>query len=187
MARMNFATRVSRSPTRLSFVTKVALGLLLVVLGICIVQAIGPTSAEVRLDTGDLRYRWFGMPLDYSRMAEPDRSKIAALAAMVPAMRAEWAHFPAPSVLHNPHSQCVGAYHEVAEWSDQDRGLARRLLMDVAEEARKRQFMGEVTPAFGLAWPVLDFKLNHNDSFAGWQQDPEVLRYFASHGYTPGP
>jgi hypothetical protein len=151
----------------MSLVTKVALACLLAVLAIWLVYLIGPTSAQVR--------------------PEPDRSKIVALAAMAPAIRTEWAHFPPPSILSNPHLQCVNAYHEVSEWSDQDRTLARLLLIDVAEEARERFFMGQVTPAFALAWPVLDYKLVHSDSFVGWQKDPEVLQYCASHGYTPPP
>jgi hypothetical protein len=171
----------------MSLVTKVALACLLAVLAIWLVNLIGPTSAQVRLDTGDLRYRWFGMPLEFESMAEPNRSKIVALAAMAPPIHTEWAHFPKPSTLSNPHVQCVNSYHEVAEWSDQDRTLARLLLMDVAEEARDRSYMGEVTPAFRLAWPVLDYKSLHGNSFLGWQKDPAVLQYCASHGYTPPP
>src|SRR4051794_40255162 len=112
-----------RRPGRPLFKWLVAVLLTVLATGVFL-PLLGPSSAEVRSDTGDLRYRWFGIPLEQQHLGEPGRTKIATLAKIAPSITAEWMQFPAPSALRNPHLQCVGAYAAVADWSDQDQELA---------------------------------------------------------------
>ena len=68
----------------------VAAGVVVPLLFVMFYLFMGPTSGQIRLDTGDLRYCWFGIPVYYDRMPEPERSKLGTLARRSPAVPAKW-------------------------------------------------------------------------------------------------
>src|SRR4051794_11018966 len=110
-----------RCRVRLTRGRVIGLGVLLVAVGIILRG--GPlTSADIRLDTGDLRYRYLGVPLSYERMPEPQRSRLLALAAGSNVLRPEWhtcATFPKVGS-NNPDRMCRGWYFQASVWAAED-------------------------------------------------------------------
>src|ERR1041384_6470997 len=94
------------------------IGLLLLVVG----YLSGPTTGEIRLDTGDLRYFWWGIPLRNRPMPEPSRSKLVTLGSKSPAVPADWVvcvTYPLRSS-NNTDSMCQSFYRSVAILADED-------------------------------------------------------------------
>lgn len=117
----------------------IRLGLLVVVVMGAWAFVIGPTSADIRLDTGDLRYRYFGIPLVYERMPEPARSRLRALTSQLGDVGAEWrqcARFPLPTT-NNTDSMCQRFYFALSAWMDEDPRIALILARDVVNYIRK--------------------------------------------------
>ena len=98
----------------------------------------GPSSADIRLDTGDLRYRYLGIPLVYERMPEPHRSRLLSLARESSALEAEWhqcADYPLPTTNHTDR-MCRVFYYKIEAWIREDRIIALSAAEDVAEYIR---------------------------------------------------
>lgn len=119
----------------LSFVKRhFALILIAAVLLLGFACAYGPTSAQIRLDTGDLRYCWWGIPLRQEQMPEPERSKIQALAKKSKAVPEIWVtcvEYP-KHTSNNPDLMYQGFYEKIARHADDDPGLALWQLEDLA-------------------------------------------------------
>lgn len=137
------------------------------------------TSAEVRLDSGDLRYCYFGIPIEYRRMPEPQRPILMTLSSQPAAIRPEWRRcmaFPQRGTNHRD-SMCRQWYHNVADWAPTDPIIARMLLEDVALAVKDGD--SYVTPLF--CHPILTWDgSGHRVVEPGWQDDPEVRFYLAS-------
>jgi len=83
---------------------------------------LGPSSADIRVDTGDLRYRYFGIPLQYRRMQEPQRTSLLALAARSDVLRPEW-YQCADYTLGSSHDRahcCRNHYFQITPWIAED-------------------------------------------------------------------
>jgi len=142
----------------------------------------GPTSGEIRIDTGDLRYCWRGVPLEYRRMPEPERSSLFALASRHPAVPAQWAtcvRYP-KSYTNNPDFEYRGYYREVAIWAEVDPMIARWAMEDVADHIEKR-----ATRNF---YSVLSFRVvDQGKVNPDWRDMEAVKDYCLQHGYVPPP
>ncbi len=93
----------------------------------------GPTSGQIRLDTGDLQYCWFEIPLRYERMPEPERSKLLSLSASSPRLPGSWVTcvtFPHGGT-DNPESGFHLMFKASGIWASEDPHIARWLLEDV--------------------------------------------------------
>jgi hypothetical protein len=141
------------------------------------------TSADIRLDTGDLRYRYFGIPLYYQRMPEPRRSQLLALAAQSKILTSQWqrcATFPLQSSCSEDF-MWRDRYFRASVWASQDPTLARLMLEDEAAALRNQtfgcHFLNNVYVQMDNTrkWVVVP----------GWQQDPDLLTYMAIKHYTP--
>jgi hypothetical protein len=177
-----------RSPFRLT--PRKVIVLCVLMFGLAVFLRGGPlTSADIRLDTGDLRYCYLGIPLVYERMPEPQRSQLLALAANSKVLRPEWckcATFPLRSS-NNEDGMCRGLYYKASVWAAQDPQLARLLLEDVAANyiAAPNATQGSsasvgllsgffVQPDTTGKWVVKQ----------GWRQDEEALEYAKAKGYN---
>ncbi|HUU95110.1 MAG TPA: hypothetical protein VM487_05175 [Phycisphaerae bacterium] len=92
-------------------------------------------SGQIRLDTGDLRYRFLGVPFRYDAMPEPERSMLLSLAQESDRLSSEWrtcVRYPLPTS-NNPDVMCRGYYVYATAWIGVDRRLARLALEDVAD------------------------------------------------------
>jgi hypothetical protein len=144
----------------------------------------GPTSGQIRLDSGDLRYCWCGVPLWYKRMAEPERSKLMALASMSPAIPAKWVTcvtYPLPSS-NNTDLMCSDFYYSVAVWKDEDPKIARWAMEDVADYIPHMLTRGGLPISCGLFF-VVDHGAHRLE--ADWREKDDVKAYCAEHGYVP--
>jgi hypothetical protein len=141
----------------------------------------GPTSGQIRLDTGDLRYCWWGVPLMYERMSEPERSRLLALAAASPAIQAEWVtcvRYPLHTS-NNPEVAYVERYHVIGLWAGEDPKIARWVLEDLSDYTKT----GGSRRSFNLLIRLIDWKPERIDP--GWREDAEIRSYCAAHGYVP--
>jgi hypothetical protein len=146
------------------------------------------TSAEIRLDTGDLRYRYLGLPLVYERMPEPQRSQLLALAAGPEVLCPAWhacATFPLPSS-NNTHLMCRGWYAKACVWAKQDPRLARLMLEDVANYiATKNAAHG--LPECSMMLSALFIEPDAGGRLVlkqGWRQCGDVAAYATERGYN---
>jgi hypothetical protein len=104
----------------------------LLILGYGVIH--GPRNGQIRLDTGDLRYCWWGIPLEYDEMPEPQRSKIVALAKKSSAVPAIWVmcvRYPKDTT-NNLDIMYQGFYRRIAWQAGEDPDLAKWQLEDVA-------------------------------------------------------
>src|SRR4051794_30927178 len=91
---------------------------LLAIVALMTISGRALTSADIRLDTGDLRYRYFGIPIVYEKMPEPQRTRLLALTAGSAVCRNEWyqcAVFPLPTTNHTD-GMCRGFYMKIDAW-----------------------------------------------------------------------
>lgn len=148
----------------------------------------GPTSGQIRLDTGDLRYCWYGIPLRYRPMPEPERSHIVALASRAPAIPHRWVTcvtYPLPSS-NNTDSMCRDFYWSVAIWSTVDRQIARRAFDDVVKYIDRTHATSglpdscEILDTFVVDWHSCTVN-------PAWRDMEEVKSYCTCIGYTPPP
>jgi hypothetical protein len=149
-------------------------------------RGIGPTSGQIRLDTGDLRYCWWGIPLYYKPMPEPWRSKVMTLASEAPAVPAKWVTcvtYPLPSS-NNSDIMCADFYFSVALWADEDPKIARWAMDDLVNSLD----VSRARPANPSVFYVLGPFVVDTDSFrvcADWRDREDVKVYCSSHGYVP--
>src|SRR5436309_138335 len=69
------------------------------ILAIGAVTAIDGSTAEIRLDTGDIRHFYFGIPIGQTRMPEPQRSTLLTLSRGSSVLQLRWYAFR-PTVHH---------------------------------------------------------------------------------------
>jgi hypothetical protein len=152
----------------------------------------GPlTSADIRLDTGDLRYRYFGVPLAYRPMSEPERTVIQSLAAQSNLLRPEWvkcATYPLRTT-NNTDLMCQTFYAGGAAWAKEDRQLAQHLLEDLATYVNKTHARKGLPDSCLLLSGFLVQWDNNGKRVvkSNWRNDPDVVRYLHSINYTPAP
>ena len=155
-----------------------------------VVRPPGPTSADIRLDTGDLRYRWFGVPVWYDRMPEPTRSHLLAAAAGSAVLTPEWqtcVTYPLPTS-NNTDAMCRGFYAEGADWIPADPGVARLVLEDVATYVRRTNARSGLPASVRMLSPLGVMGIDARGIRTirpDWRDDPEVQAYLQSKGYVP--
>jgi hypothetical protein len=146
----------------------------------------GPT-AEIRLDTGDLRYLYLGIPIQYDLMPEPERSQLISLTAGSNALKSEWHSCAMHVGSNNSNLMCAGFYMKAAAWIAVDRPLARLVVADIATYIRNtdaRQGLPDSVEM--LSFSIVD--RNNNGTFRvmpSWQQNEMVLDYLQRKGYSP--
>ncbi|MFH1746348.1 MAG: hypothetical protein ABIG44_04815 [Planctomycetota bacterium] len=146
-------------------------------------------SAQIRLDTGDLRYCLLGIPLQYDRMSEPQRSAILAISSKSPPISSKWvtcAVFPLPTS-NNSHWMCVRYYCEVTAWMDVDPVLARMILEDIADYIETTNVMYSLPESHSMLNPgVVEYgKDGKYRVIDGWENDEGVQLYCQRKGYEP--
>jgi hypothetical protein len=111
---------------------QIGLGLLILLGSIVVgwILLVGATGAQFRLDTGDWRYTYFGIPGNTRRMPEPERSTILSLAAGSAVLKSEWVSVPHHQ---GPDSQgCFKIFYRAARWARVNRQMSQALLEDAA-------------------------------------------------------
>ncbi len=157
-------------------------------IGLIVTWAIisGPSSADIRLDTGDLRYRYLGIPVVYERMPEPQRSRLQSLASQSSVLVDEWhqcADFPLPTT-NNTDGMCLSFYMRADAWIDVDQNVARLALEDVATYIRDTHARESLPHSFALLNGfVIELTDDHRYAVRSeWREDEAVRTFFESHG-----
>jgi len=155
-------------------------------IAVAVYFSLGPTSADIRLDTGDLRYRYMGIPIVYERMPEPQRLRLLQLTKNSSVCTSNWeqcASFPLHTS-NNPDGMCRGFYMRIEAWIDVDKKLALAGAEDIARyirETNARNGLPRSTPLlFKTAWSDDQAKTMRVED--GWQADAEIAAYQASLG-----
>lgn len=152
---------------------------------------LGPSSADIRLDTGDLRYRYFGIPIVYERMPEPQRSRLLALASQSPILVSEWhqcANYPLPTT-NNTDGMCRDFYFKIDAWIDVDPQIARLAAEDVASYIRDTNALESLPKSYSLlSGFVVEWTADNRQSVReDWRDDEGVRAYFDTHGIAIPP
>ena len=147
----------------------------------------GPqTSADIRLDTGDTRVRYLGIPSTYHRMPEPFRSRLLALSSGSRVATPDWwwyESYPRRSGQFNEYRP--EDYAAVAIWADADPQLARLMLEDLAADIRNGHRTYWHTLAFFSERFIVAGTDNRPAVTPNWRSDPALVAYMASKAYTP--
>lgn len=142
-------------------------------------------TAQIRLDSGDLRYCFLSIPLSFDRMPEPQRSAILAIARESGSLPTEWrtcAIYPLPTS-NNPDSMCRGFYHEAAAWVAADRTIARMALEDIAAYVRKTKAQYLLPDSVWILGPVV-VSWETGAVPADWRTNDMVQMYCENKGYA---
>lgn len=104
----------------------------------CLLSGYG-FSGQIRLDTGDLRYCFLGVPYLYEPMPEPDRSALLSIAKESDLLKPAWhtcVRYPLPTT-NNPDLMCRTFYAYAAAWARADGDLGKLALEDLATYIQK--------------------------------------------------
>lgn len=142
---------------------------------------IGPTSADIRLDTGDLRYRYLGIVPVYERMAEPYRSRLLALAVDSEHMEDRWVRlddYP-PTGSNNIDGMCWGKYAKLSAWALEDEQVARVLAHDLASWIRTTNAGHGLPENNAMFWLVqFDEEAGEYRVLPDWRQHEDAIYFF---------
>ena len=140
---------------------------------------LGPTSADIRLDTGDLRYCFYGIPLSHEPMPEPQRSQLLALTKMSRVCIPMWvrcAEFP-QSGTNCKECMCRNFYCRGLAWSDEDPNVALAIIEDIAlyiKATNAKAGAPESSYLLRYAERTSSGKVRLNSD---WKSDPHVQAY----------
>jgi hypothetical protein len=182
---LNYSTQRKRLSLFRPTKTKVLFLCILFAVGLFLFQDSLLTSADIRIDTGDLRYRYLGIPLVYRRMPEPERSLILKLGNGSTILRPEWRTCRVyPGGRNNTDLMCLDFYAEVNVWGKEDPHLARLMVEDIANYITAAHAT-QGLPACAEALSLATWQPNGQFGIApGWQRDEAVIAYANSKGYT---
>jgi hypothetical protein len=144
-----------------------------------------PAYAEIRLDTGDLRYVSGDQIVDYREMQEAYRSALISASRGSSVLTNRWVF-----CTYNPHNpernidkRCQRFYREAAAWLIADREIGLVVTEDVARSVESRQNSGP-------DWGALLMWVSENSEGTlfvrdGWQKDERVQEYLSQHDIRP--
>jgi ankyrin repeat protein len=144
----------------------------------------GPKTTEVRLDSGDLRFCFLGIPFRHQLVYY--RSAIQYVTARQPAIKAKW------YLVGDWHDHEVGRYYDVyaPAWLSIDPSVARIVYVDLARVARVGWPRHSHPPCGVMLWWIGDGALTYGEEFdcvkPGWRRSPGVIEYLREHGHTLG-
>jgi len=135
-----------------------------------------PFFGRYRRDTGDLRYRYFGVPIWYERMPEPQRTRLMKLAAAPPAIPSDW--LKCMDYRHrgtnNGDIEARSGYWLAARYAEVDPGIARLLLEEHAT----------TVPHVSHFYSLL---VRYVPAYGEWREDEEIRAFCAARGYAIAP
>jgi hypothetical protein len=167
------------------------LGIIAVILALTAIllfsAALGPTSVEIRLDTGDLRYFYFGIPLDYEKMPEPARSQLLSLASQSSILKPQWHSIPMREGSNNVDGMYFGFYRRAAAWVVVDPRIARWAAEDISTQIDQSGGREGLPQSIGLlsavGWTGFGLMAVKPD----WNIDRGVLEYLERKNYVLPP
>jgi hypothetical protein len=146
-------------------------------------------SGEIRLDTGDLRYCFLGIPYSSRRMPEPERSLLLSVARDSEILKPQWhtcVRYPLPTS-NNSDLMCRRFYCHATAWISVDPALARLILEDIAKyvvETDARYSLPESCPM--LTPPTVEWEDSGRARVPeDWRDSVGSEWYCEQKGYSP--
>lgn len=141
------------------------------------------SSVEFRLDTGDKRLLFWGIPVAYRSPRPELRQGLLALDDSEIPQRWVWCAQQVGS--NNADNMMSGFYHEAAAWLEVDPEIARLVLRDIAAYLQTTHATHGLPDCMEMLWPEA---VGRDDGqyrvVKGWEKNPRVLAYLARKGYT---
>jgi hypothetical protein len=141
-------------------------------------------TAQIRLDTGDLRWCIWGMPVGFEDMPEPYRGRILAASQGSTVLRAKWrtcAIYPLPTS-NNPDSMCRRFYREASAWCSVDPTIARFALEDIATYINNTKAQWSLPDSIWILGPDV-VSWGTGQVTADWRTNHMVQMYCEQRGY----
>jgi hypothetical protein len=138
-----------------------------------------PTSIEIRLDCGDLRFKRWGIPISHAPMHEPERTTLLSLAGDSKKMAPEWAPIVPQTTSNYNAGEYAGFYKRAAEWDSVDRTLFRLMVEDIAAKINAAAGKKHVVPSWMGEFDGIDPKKLGYD----WSKNPKILKFCQERGY----
>lgn len=141
------------------------------------------TMIQVRLDTGDLRYCYWGVPLEYEPL-EP-RSRQALLSLNDPQVPKSWVWCEGRVGSNNVNWMIQSFYHDAAAWVKTDPQIARLVVRDIAHYVQTTHGSQGLPDCVPMIWPhfIIDTSSHPAKVQPGWQSNPDVQAYLTAKGY----
>jgi hypothetical protein len=165
-------------PPRRRFTLKMLLaiiGTFLVISGLGLAN-----STEVRLDTGDQRDCFWGIPIVYRPM-EP-KSRVALLSLDDSRIPKEWVWCATQVGSNNAHWMVYHFYRDAAAWVRVDTEIARAVVRDIASYVQTSHATHGLPDSWGMISFVLESRGDSTWVVEGWEKNPRVRAYLAQKG-----
>jgi len=166
----------------------VGYGITLIILIIVLRVVFGrPDAAELSLNSGDIRYYYFGLPLKYSRMPEPQRTDIVTVTSPLLKGGSEWAYVPVERTSSDspPITRFRLFYSQASAWKRADPAICKFIFQDIMDAIHDRRWTDGGIPALRILEYSDVFDANLNRVMPGWKVSTSVQDYCQSHSYTP--
>ncbi len=155
---------------------------------LCGVSILGMAdSRQVRLDTGDQRRLFWGIPIVDEPMEQNQRRALSSLNAGVPAEWV-WCGTRSPGWSGCGSVAVYQEYYYAAAWIAIDPPIACQVLRNVADHTRRTGGMsGTPSPCHAMWSPdvLIDDGAGGLQLVQGWQDNPRVKTYLESRGLRP--
>lgn len=167
-----------------TWIERSLLVIVLFVLGAIFFPTPRPTSAEIRLDTGDLRYLRGDQIVEFREMREPYRSTLISASQGSKILTNRWhrcSNNPR-NPERNTEKRCQHFFEESAVWLIADREIGLLVAEDVARYIETTD--GQISQPD--CYPLLIWVQKGPDGtpvvLNGWQKDEQVIQYLSQHG-----
>ena len=138
--------------------------------------------AEIRTDTGELRFCFLGIPYEYVYHYKPHRDILYQAAQIEPPIKSEWlrcGHFP-----DDGYWYCWHMYREATAWWSVDPRITRLIMDDLADYIRRTRALRGVQESSALTWFVVKGSPSGvYELAADWRERPMVRDYLVAHGF----
>jgi hypothetical protein len=141
----------------------------------------GPSSTEIRMDCGDVRYRYFGMPMIFTRQNPESRLILLSLARKSPFLRPVWLPVVRQTSSNNPLAAYQNWYVGASIWCSVDADVGRLLVEDIASAIRDAKGV-----KIGVPKGIYLLRLTYETDLipTNWMFDPKVRAYCKARGYS---
>lgn len=139
------------------------------------------SAIQVRLDTGDQRFCFWGFPVMTTPMQAESRQALLSLDD--PEVPRRWVGCATDVGTNHAAAMVYCFYRDAAAWVDVDPQIARLILRDIARYLEATHALQGLPDCSSMLW------LDTHQRFhvpEGWEQNPQVQAYLAAKGYQPG-
>ena len=139
-------------------------------------------TVEVRLDTGDRRFLFWGVPVALQSLPSEPRERLVSL--QDPDVPKEWTWCATQVGTNHADAMVYGFYKNAAAWVEVDPEIAKLMVRDIAEYLQTTHGTHGL-PGCAILWPVVERdEEGRRHIVEDWQKNENVQYYLKSKGYT---